>query len=442
MALLLIIVMQTTLAISAGGTVFKDNAEGKILPGITAAGINLGGMSPETAEEVLRSKFSALGKDSIVLSSGDRQWKIPLERVGAVCDYSEAVENAYALGHQGSYARRLTELLGSQAEISNTPLRLEFNREALQRELEEVNAQYAEPPSDAKLALEEERIKVIPEVKGKELDLEGTLSKIMSLNAGSDFNIALSSKSTLPRVKAADLDDLTDILGECTTRFETGSSGRVRNIAKASEELNGRLIRPGELLSYNSVIAPVNGDNGYHKAPVIVGGQLVDDYGGGVCQVSTTLYGAALLAGIEIVERHPHSKPVKYVSPGLDATVVEGQIDFKLRNNLSSPVYIISSAVKDKGFVKVVIAGKKEGNTFYRLEPQVKTIAPGMVLKSNPHLKRGQSRVQAAGSPGFEASVYRVSVNGDKEEKRELISKDYYQPEPKIVEVGVTQGRR
>jgi vancomycin resistance protein YoaR len=239
-----------------------------------------------------------------------------------------------------------------------------------------------------------------------------------------------------------DIADLSDIVGECTTRFETGSVGRVRNIARASEQLNGRLVRPGEVFTYNAVIAPVNGDNGYHKAPVIIGDQLVDDYGGGVCQVSTTLYGAALLAGLEIVERHPHSKPVKYVSPGLDATVVEDVIDFKFRNNMGSSVYIISTAVKDKGFVKVVIAGKKEGNAFYRIEPQVKTIAPGIVLKSNPGLKRGQSRVLEGGSPGFEASVYRVTVNGVDEEKRELISKDYYQPEPKIVEVGVTQGRR
>lgn len=440
-ALFVIIVLQTTLAISAGGSVFKEPSGGIILPGVSAAGINLGGMAPETAGEILRAKVGALGKDSITLVSGDRQWKIPLERVGAVCDYREAVEEAFAVGHSGPFARRLSELLGSKAQSTVIPLRMEFNREALKRELEKINTEYSIKPGDAKLVLEDERIKIVPTAYGNEMDIEGTMSRILALQADSDFTVAVSSKTTAPPVKDEDIADLTDIIGECTTRFETGSAGRAGNIARASEQIDGRLIRPGEVFTYNAVISPVNGTNGYHKAPVIVGDQLIDDYGGGVCQVSTTLYGAVLLAGLEIVERHPHSKPVKYVSPGLDATVVEGVIDFKVRNNLASPVYIISSAVKDRGYVKVIIAGKKEGSSFYRIEPQVKTISPGIVIKSNPRLKRGQSMVIDPGSPGFEALVYRVSVNGDNEE-RELISKDYYQPEPKIVEVGVTQGRR
>ena len=440
-ALFAIMVLQTTLAISAGGSVIKEHSGGTILPGVTAAGINLGGMAPVTAEEILRAKFSALEKDSISLLAGDRQWKIPLERVGAVCDFREAVEEAYSVGHSGPFARRLSELLGSKAESTAIPLRMDFNREALQGELERINTEYALKPVDARLFLEDERIKIIPAAYGNEMDIGGTMSRILALQAGSDYTIALSSKTTAPMVKDGDIADLTDIIGECTTRFETGSAARAGNIAMASERLDGKLVRPGEVFTYTSVISPVNGTSGYHKAPVIVGDQLVDDYGGGVCQVSTTLYGAALLAGLEIVERHPHSKPVKYVSPGLDATVAEGVIDFRFRNNLASPVYIISSAVKDRGYVKVVIAGKKEGSSFYRIEPQVKTISPGIVIKSNPRLKKGQSRVLDGGSPGFEASVYRVSVNGDNEE-RELISKDYYQPEPKIVEVGVTQGRR
>jgi len=438
-ALLVIIVLQTTLAISAGGSVFKERSGEIILPGVTAAGINLGGMTPQIAEEVLRAKFSALANDSITLLAGDRQWKIPLEGIGAACNYREVVSEAFAVGHSGPFARRLSELLGSKAENTAIPVRMEFNREALQRELERVNSEYALKPVDARLVVEDEKIKLIPAAYGNEMDMEGTMSRILALQAGADYSVAISSKTAAPLVKDGDIADLTDILGECTTRFETGSAGRAGNISKASERIDGKLVGPGEVFAYNEAISPISGTNGYYKAPVIVGDQLVDDYGGGVCQVTTTLYGASLLAGLEIVERYPHSKPVKYVSPGLDATVVDGVIDFRVKNDLTSPIYIISSAVKDKGYVKVVIAGKKEGSSFYRIEPQVKTISPGIIMKSNPRLKSGQTRVLDRGSPGFEASVYRVSVYGDNEQ-RELISKDYYQPEPKIVEVGVSQG--
>ncbi|MHB8155853.1 MAG: G5 domain-containing protein, partial [Desulfocucumaceae bacterium] len=105
-------------------------------------------------------------------------------------------------------------------------------------------------------------------------------------------------------------------------------------------------------------------------------------------------------------------------------------------------VYIISSTEKDKGYVRITFAGKKEDSKVYRMETAIKTISPGVVLRGNSHLRRGQSIVVNEGSEGYEAVVGRVSVSHDGEEKKENISTDYYQPEPRIIEVGVTSGKK
>ncbi|MCL5935775.1 MAG: VanW family protein [Firmicutes bacterium] len=434
--LFLIIVLQTALAIFLGGSILTGQTDDKILPGITSAGIELGGMSLKGAEEALRKKFSDTDKKSLVLKAEGRQWIIPLKDIGAYYDYGEAVRAAYAVGRSGPVWRRISELLGNKSVSPSVPLMLKFDREALLKELGRINGEYTKKPRNARLVRENRMIRTISSIDGLEMDTDKTLNKISGLSAGMEPVISIVTKILLPQVRDQDISGLTDILGECTTLFETGSEDRARNIDRAAVQLDGALVKPGEVFSFNKCISPVDEIHGYRKAPVIVGDQLVDDYGGGICQVSTTLYGAVLLSGLEITERYPHSKPVKYVPLGLDATVTEGLMDFKFKNSLSRPVYIISSSEPGGGSVNITIAGKKESNTIYKVDTDVKTITPGIIIKSNPRLKRGQSQVIAGGLPGFDVLVYRVSVFQDREGVKELISHDYYPPEPRVVEVG------
>ncbi len=229
---------------------------------------------------------------------------------------------------------------------------------------------------------------------------------------------------------------LTDVLGECATVFEDWSGSRIANITRAAGRLDGILLKPGEVFSFNQRVSPFDHRGGYEKAPVIVDDQMIDDYGGGVCQVSTTLYGAVILSGLEIVERHAHSRTVKYVSPGLDATVVEGLMDLRFKNNFSDPVYISSAADLEEGVVRIAVIGKKEENTVYRIESEVMTIPPETVVSNNTSLAPGRSNVVSEGAPGFDVMIYRVTLKDGVEKSRELLSDDYYPPEPRMVEVG------
>lgn len=436
-ALSAIIIIQTALAVFIGGAFLNGGSAGKILPGITSAGIHLGGMTPDEAEKKMREKFTLKEDDVLILEGEGRQWEIPMQDIGAFYDYRDAIDKAYSIGHTGPFLRRVSELLGNRTESVSVPLPLKFNQEGLKKELDRINREYSKSPQNARLIRENNKIKLISGEDGIEMDMAETLRRILNLQAGAVLRVMVASKPSPPEVSDKDISGLKDVLGECTTEFDSGSQERALNIARASVRLDGTLVKPGEFFSFNDRISPVNEQGGYYMAPAIIDEQLVEEYGGGVCQVSTTLYGAALLSGLEIVERYPHSRPVKYVPPGMDATVAEGLLDFRFRNNFSHPVYLIASAETGKECVKIIIIGKKEDNAIYKIETDVKTVSPGMVMKSSSLLKPGHSAVAADGSPGFEVSVYRVSVIEGEGEKRELISHDSYLPEPMIVEVGL-----
>lgn len=441
--LTVIIVIQTALAIIIGGAFLSHSSAGKILPGVESAGVSLEGLNQQMAEEVLREKLDSPEKGVLVLEGEGRNWEMPMKGIGAFYDYRETAKSAYSVGRSGFFFRRLSDSLEKRAETTVIPLFLKFDSEKLKRELEKINREYSMPPRDARLVIENEKeIRLLSGADGVEMDVEETMRRIAGLQAGLAVRVAIASKPVPPRISDKDISGLTDILGECTTSFYPGSEGRSSNIDRASERLGGTLVKPGEVLSFNRTVGPVDGPGGYDKAPVIVDEKLVDDYGGGICQVSTTLYGAVLLSGLEVVERYPHSSPVKYAPPGLDATVSEGLLDFVFKNNLGSPVYIISSVNVGDGSVKIALAGKRQQNIVYRVETETKGVLPEVVMKSSPWLRKGQSNVVDEGSPGYEVTVYRVEVTVTGEERREQISDDYYPPDPKVVEMGTSSRDR
>lgn len=441
-ALAAIISIQAALAILAGWAYLNFSSDGKILPGITCAGVPLGGMPPRVAEEALREEHGDLDSQILFLEGVGRQWGIPMRDIGAAYDYLQAAEKAYAVGRSGSVLRRVSELLGNNTDAATVALEMKFDQEALKKELEKINRDFGKAPRNARIVAKNKNLKVIASEAGLEMDLAETMKRVLSLQAGMTPRVVVASNPVTPQVRDEDVSDLTCLLGECATVFEDESRSRIANIARAAGRLDGILVKPGEIFSFNQRVSPLDEQGGYEKAPVIIDDQMIDDYGGGACQVSTTLYGAVILAGLEIIERHAHSRTVKYVSPGLDATVAEGLMDLRFRNNFRSPVYIFSSADLEEGVVRVTIIGKKEENTVYRIESEVMTIHPETVVSNNSSLAPGRSNVVSEGSPGFDVMVYRVTLKAGGKESRELLSDDYYPPEPRVVEVGPSPGKR
>jgi vancomycin resistance protein YoaR len=240
--------------------------------------------------------------------------------------------------------------------------------------------------------------------------------------------LTLPGKVEPPRVTSEALQEVDSMLGTYSTSYASSSANRANNVVEAAKALNHVILLPGDTFSFNRTVGPRSVDTGFLEAPVIVHGKMETGIGGGICQVSTTLYNAVLLANLKIVTRNHHSLPSHYVPTGLDATVSYGSLDFCFANNSSSPIVIESK--QGGGRLSMSILGKGPARKVQIERTGIKAMPSDTVTQTDPTLPLGK-RIVTKGRPTKEVTVYRV-VDGE----RELISHDRYSGEPTIVRVG------
>ncbi len=220
----------------------------------------------------------------------------------------------------------------------------------LREVVEEMAIQYQKLPKEP--SLDRQTSAIIPEEAGIIIDMEGSINRI--LTAGEGEQVQLLRREVQPRYRKESLEKVQQRLGTYATGFH-GSGERYKNISVACGSINNTVLWPGEEFSFNETTGPRTAERGYLPAPIIISGSFDIGYGGGVCQVSSTLYNAALKAHLAIVERHAHSKPIHYVPPGKDATVSYGDQDLRFRNNREGPLIIKASLYR--GMVSAEIWG-------------------------------------------------------------------------------------
>jgi vancomycin resistance protein VanW len=213
------------------------------------------------------------------------------------------------------------------------------------------------------------------------------------------------------------------LLSTFSTSFDGRLKDQVHNATLAAKKLNGTLVRPGETLSFNKTVGTWSRDQGYRKAPVSFSGTLVDSWGGGVCQTSSTLYNAALLAGFDVVERHHHQFAPNYVPPGRDAAVAYPSIDLKVRNPYPYPVRVRARA--ESGRLTIEFLGRGPAPKVAVVQRVRQVREPGLFV-----LGKGTfARVRNPGKTGFQVEVYRLAGG-----ERELLSSDSYPAMSRVVE--------
>ncbi|MCS7223498.1 MAG: VanW family protein [Armatimonadetes bacterium] len=212
------------------------------------------------------------------------------------------------------------------------------------------------------------------------------------------------------------------VLAEFATPLANRTEGQVYNALKAARAINGRLIRPGEVFSFNKAVGEWSQGRGYVRAPVSLGGILVLSWGGGVCQASTTLYGAALFAGLAIVERHAHSVAPTYVATGLDAAVAPGVADLKIRNPHPFSVGLRFFRRHDRLICQVIGFCSEAENPFRK---GFRWVVRREVVADNPKASEG---VGVSNRPGQTIRVWRLTFQKDLLIRQELCHETEYQP--------------
>ncbi|RJQ50856.1 MAG: glycosyltransferase [Actinobacteria bacterium] len=271
---------------------------------------------------------------------------------------------------------------------------------------------------------------------GVMLDTQATAQRLQArLDAGS-HDAVVAVKAIAPARTRAELEALgiKQLLSSFTTRFHPGKDGRDVNIALASRAFRGTVLGPGEVFSLNKATGPRNRSTGYRESLGFLGGRIVPAVGGGTCQVSSTLYQAALRANLKVLERSNHSMAVSYVPPGLDATTFYPSIDLKFQNTRSSPIMLWSAVRGNRLTVQVYGSGKRPS---VRIATVIrKTTPPKYRHRYDDRLPPGTRVVDSAGYPGYVVRSYRIITEGGRSLKRELLATDNYRPKNWVVLIG------
>lgn len=243
---------------------------------------------------------------------------------------------------------------------------------------------------------------------------------------------------TLPSKTVNDLgeDAFPDVLGTYTTLYDASNENRDNNVNLASEKINGTIIYPGETFSYNQIVGKRTIEAGYKEAGAYAGGKVVQEIGGGICQVSSTLYNAVLYANLEVVERYNHYFETSYVDPGRDATVSWGSLDFQFKNNRDYAIKIEAKA--RNGVCEITIKGIKQDNDYeVVIQPQVTSIIKKTERYENDSsLEEGVTQVTQEGHDGCTSETHKILKQNGAIISDEIISQDYYHALEKIIKKG------
>ncbi len=310
---------------------------------------------------------------------------------------------------------------------SHTPKNLTFD---------EFKEKYENEPKDAVYTKKDGKHNIEPEVVGVEFD-DDKARKIFEENKNSTVSYEIPAKITYPKVTAKALEDkyINNIIATYSTSFAGSSSGRIANIVLAAQKIDGYVVNPGKRFSYNQVVGPRTQAAGFKIAHVYVGTKVVDGIGGGICQVSSTLYNAVVMADLKTVSRTNHSIPVSYVPMGRDATVSYGTIDYVFENNKPYPVSIKAKTQGTTLTISVVGTSDVDYTVDF-VSNFVQSIPYQTVTEEVETLAEGETEVLENGSNGSVYESYRVYKKDGVEYKRTYESKSRYQSVTKKVAVG------
>lgn len=319
-------------------------------------------------------------------------------------------------------------------EIGNLQIPIE-EKKPEKIDIEKIREEIYKEPKDA--YYEENPYKLYKEIDG--VDLKLTIEETKQILEEEKEEYVIPLKITKPQITVSNLkyeNFFPELLSRYITRYDESNVNRSTNIKLSSEKINGIILMPGEVFSYNKIVGARTIKAGYKEASIYMNGQIVDGIGGGICQVSSTLYNVALQANLDIIARKNHYFITGYVSPSRDATVSYGAIDFKFKNTRNYPIKI--ECISQNGICQISIYGIKE-ETEYEvvIEDKVTEVIPYTTkyIKTNTLEKGIENEIQK-GVDGYKSEAYRILKLNNKVISKTLLSKDSYNPLQRIVEQG------
>lgn len=434
--LLSISIILVAAALGAGMYIYKNVLSiNTIYKGVKIDGNSVENKTIDQALELIKEKKEAeIDGKHMNLLYGGKIYKIDLRQLGFSYKYDTAVKNAFQLGREGSFIKRLRDIRKIKAGV-NIPLDSFYDEEKIENISKNISREINKDSVDAKIKLDKGKITVTDHMVGKKVSLDELVS-IIDKNIYELRDIEIPVKDIEPQLTKEFLSRINGVIGEFSTSFKGSSGGRVENIRLSTQAISNKLILPGQEFSYNNTTGPRTQESGYKEANVIIGGELTPGLGGGVCQTSTTMYNALLLADLTILERSPHSIPASYVPYGQDAAVSYGYLDLKFRNDFDFPVYTYGKVVGNQVYI-YIYGDTKAKNYQVKINPQiVETIPPEVEEIYDGKLSLGEKINVQKGRTGYKVNTYKTIIKDGKVISKKQITTDHYRKKDYVYKIG------
>ncbi|MDF2674446.1 MAG: hypothetical protein K0R09_2714 [Clostridiales bacterium] len=439
---LLFITMFVVIALlaSAGVIIYNTStAEKSIFNGVYVNDINLGGMSKEEAHKILEEKLNKpISNRTINLNAEDYKYTLKYEELNARYDIDTAVNKAFEYGKTGNFITKTKNRLLLKKEPGNIDLDFKFDTSIVSKVIKDVNQKVYKAPKDAKIFFDGKNFKVTPDEVGVKVNEEklGQLIEEAVKPESTVVNITVPTEKIEAKVKGDMLSKINTKISSFTTAFKPSDINRTENIKIASKQANGALILPGDVFSMNKALGPRVVSKGYKEAPVIINGTVVPGLAGGICQVTSTIYNAALLSDLEIVERRQHGLAVSYVGVGRDATISGNFIDFKFRNTNKYPIYLYIGIGKSTLTVSLYGANEHPGQLVQITSEVLERIKLDVEYIYDNTLGDGTKITEEKPITGIKSKTYKKVFQDGKLISNEMISEDFYKPVKGRIRVG------
>ena len=408
--------------------------EGKIHKNIYVRDMDISKLTKEEAKEKINKVLE--NNNSFLLKLNDEKYVFMNEFIDVDYNVDELVEEAYNIGRNEGIISNIKTCgsltLGQKVILDYN---ITYDEKKLNKYLKELNKKIYVKPINSTIKVNNGKFIVTKEKNGYKLnknELRGIIiSKIKEMDSCEENIPILDIK---PSYTYNDLIKINSVLGKFETYFNPENYNRVNNIKLAAEATNNTLLDKGDLFSFNSSIQNSHIDKYLKEAPVIINGKHDKGKGGGMCQVSSTIYNAALYSGMDIVNVRNHSIPSPYIDMGRDATVSGQYIDLKFCNKYNTPVLICNEIIDNK-IVCTIYGNKKDKKNIDVITETIEILDNKIITKNSKKYDLGIKNIEQEGRKGYKVRTYRV-YNNSFGKKTEYIGESYYPPQDKIIIYG------
>lgn len=418
-------------------------ADDTIQTGIYAESIDLSGMTRTEATAAIQNYVAELNTVEITLLAADNhEVVVTPEDLGMTWGNTDLVDEALTLGTKGNIIERYKALQDLKHENHVYDIELDFDVQAINDILTQKCAKYDQEAINVSLKRENGSFVVVEGQTGYVLDVETSIDLVYNYLT-EEWNhepctISLDLTVDEPEGSAEELSYVTDVLGTYTTAFKSSGAARSANIANGCALINGTTLYPGEEFNALDTITPFTEANGYYMAGSYLNGKVVDSLGGGICQVSTTLYNAVLLSELEVTERFNHSMIISYVEPSMDAAIAEsGGKNFRFVNSTDYPIYI-EGTVSNKT-ITFTIYGKetRDAGHSVKYESEVLEVTnPETDLIYEDASQPIGYIVTESAHIGYKARLWKITYENGTQVSREQVNSSTYKMSPRSATVG------